>query len=241
MLVVICEDMTQHSQDLMDLCDRYASEHGYLMQTVSFSTPEKLFADPAARDADIVMLDIMMPTPEGSRPRGVETARRLRAEGYRGAIIFTTTSKDFYAEGYEIGAAHYLIKPLTYDAVSEALARAILLIARPERIITVPINRTQVPIAQSLIRYVEVFGHETLLHTDRETLRVLLPLKKILELLDGDPFLRCYRSYIINMDYVKSVQEDCFILDGDVKIPLPTRNRQLLKKDYYTYRLSRAL
>lgn len=237
MLIVFCEDMPLDMERLMDLCDRYAEEKGYRFETACYAHSDALLADPDARRADIIMLDIMMPCEEGHRSAGVDTARRLRSEGYEGAIVFTSTSEDYYPEGFEVGAMHYLIKPLTYEAVVQALDRAISMIRAPERIITVPVNRIQVSVPLCQIQYAEVYGRETILHTNGDTLRVLLPLKSIERMLEGGPFLRCYRSYIINMDCVASMEENCFVLLDGTRIPLTLRNRQALRERFFTYHL----
>lgn len=239
MIIAICEDTTADMEIILDLCDRFGREHGYLVDVLLYPSAEKFFADPKAREADVVMLDIMMPGPQGTFPAGVQTARTLRADGFAGAIIFTTTSKEYYVEGFEVGAVHYLVKPLAYEDVETALERAQRLIDPPRRMITVPVNRVQVQIAQDVIKYAEVFGHETMLHTTTESLRVLLPLKKIEALLGDAPFLRCYRSHIINMDFVQTMQGDHFVLEGDVAIPITVRNRQSIREKYFAYRLAK--
>lgn len=237
-LIAICEDSPHDMEAMLDLCDRFASARGYVMDTLPFASAEALLLDAGAKDADVLILDIMMPGPEGEGPAGVVLARQVRRDGFAGAIIFTTTSPDYYPEGFEVGAAHYLIKPVTDDAFAGAMARAIRQVERPERMISVPVNRIQVSVAESSIAYAEVYGRETVLHTTGEQVRVLLPLKKIEQLLSGDPFLRCYRSYIINMAYVQSLEEDHFVLRGGVRIPISLRSRQALKKRYFDYRLA---
>ncbi len=45
---------------------------------------------------------------------GIDAANILRGKGYNGTLIFTTTSREHYAEGFDLAAAHYLIKPITW-------------------------------------------------------------------------------------------------------------------------------
>lgn len=240
MLIVICEDRLEDMERNLDLCERYAKEHRYAISTLCYPNAEKLLADAAAREADVFLLDIIMPWGDSTGPAGIALARQLRAGGYRGAIIFMTSSTDYYPEGFEVEASHYLLKPPSYDDFSAALGRVIRHTKAPERVITVPVNRIQVPIAASLIHYVEVYGRESLLHTSMEDIRVLMPLKKIESLLSGDPFLRCYRSYIINMDYISSMEEDHFVMEGGTRIPISLRSKQQLKERFFAYRLAKV-
>ncbi len=64
--------------------------------------------------ADILFLDIYM---EGAS--GIDAANILRGKGYNGTLIFTTTSREHYAEGFDLAAAHYLIKPITWESFCE--------------------------------------------------------------------------------------------------------------------------
>lgn len=240
MRVVLCEDKQKEMEALLDLCDRYGLDRGYRLEVDCYAHVDLLLADAASRGADIMLLDIMMPQEGQDAALGVEAARHLRAEGYRGEIIFTSSSPDFYPEGFEVGAAHYLLKPLPYEAFAHAMDRAVARLRRPERMIRVPVDRIAVTIPQNRILYAEVYGHETILHTTTEPLRVLLPLKNIEKLLEGDPFLRCYRSYIVNMDYIIEMEESCFVLRSSQRIPLTVRKRSALRERYFAYRLSKA-
>lgn len=237
MLIAVCEDTPRDMEAILDLCDRYSEAEGFKFECLVYAHAKALLEDARAREADILLLDIMMPGPDGSTPAGVELSRQLRAEGYAGAIVFTTTSLDFFQEGFEVEAAHYLIKPLQYEAFREGMARAMRRVKKPERTITVPVNRIQLCVEQRSILYAEVYGRETMLHTTGEALRVLLPLKEIEEMLDAEMFLRCYRSYIVNMLWIHSMEEDHFILKNGVKIPMSLRNRQKLKSQYFAFRL----
>lgn len=241
MLIAICEDTVKDMENVTALCDRYAEEYGYKIKTLQYKSAEDMLKDEEARDADILLLDITMPGPDDVLVpgAGVALARKMRADGFAGPIIFTTTSRDYYPEGFEVAATHYLIKPLRYEMIAQALARAVALIKQPERTVTVPVNRIQITIAQNTILYAEVFGRETMLHTLSEDLRVLLPLKNIEAMLDPALFLRCYRSYIINMGYVISMQEEHFLLKGNIRIPITLRNRQHLKERFFAYRLAK--
>lgn len=240
MRITVCEDTVQDMEKILDLCDAYGEKEGYRIDTLSYADAAKMLGDPQASEADIMLLDIMMPGESSPAPAGIAAARKLRARGYKGAIIFTTSSLDYYPEGFEVGALHYLVKPLSYNAFAQAMDRALQYVKRPERMITVPVNRLQLTIPRDAIRYAEVYGRETLLYTTAEKLRVLLPLKQIEALLDGDPFLRCYRSYIINMDYVRSMDENHFVLDDGVSIPISQRTKQAFKEHYLSYKLGKV-
>ena len=71
------------------------------------------------KDYDILLLDIEM---EGMD--GISLAKKLRQENDQVQIVFVTGFPDFMAQGYEVSALHYLLKPLEEEALCRVLDRA---------------------------------------------------------------------------------------------------------------------
>lgn len=233
MKLLILEDQMSDRDVLMAFLEKYAHQMGYALEALPCASLEKIPEENAAFDA--ALLDIMI---EG-HPAGVEAARALRARGFRGPIAFLTTSRDYYAEGFEVDAAHYLIKPYTYEAFREAMERLIRQAGRPRRTVELPVGRRRVFTAEDEILYVEVYGKKTLVHTVRGNLQVLLPLREVEALLAGEPFLRCFRSCIVNMEHIARVKEDAFVLDNGEQVPITLRSKEEIKGEYLDYRFEK--
>ena len=67
---------------------------------------------------DLVLLDIQMPGRSG-----VAVARAL-SQSLRPEIVFVTAFAEFAPEAFELEAADYLLKPVRFDRVQEAIRRA---------------------------------------------------------------------------------------------------------------------
>lgn len=233
MKVLILEDQEEDRDVLLAFLEKYVRHTGYELTPLYCAIPEEIPSESTAFDA--ALLDIMIK----DCPAGVETARALRAHGFRGPVVFLTTSRDYYAEGFEVEAAHYLIKPYTYEAFAEAMERLIRQAGRPRRTVELPVGRRRISVAENEILYVEVFGKETLVHTSRENLRVLLPLREVESVLAGESFLRCFRSCIVNMDYIACAEEDAFRLHNGERVPITLRNKDEIKGEYLNYRFEK--
>lgn len=72
----------------------------------------------AALEPDLVLLDIQMPGPSG-----VAVARAL-SRSSRPEVVFVTAFAEFAPEAFELEAADYLLKPVRFDRVQEAIRRA---------------------------------------------------------------------------------------------------------------------
>ena len=57
------------------------------------------------------------------RLNGMETARKIR-ETSNAMIIFVTAFKEYVFEGYDVGAFHYLLKPVDEHKFAEVMQRA---------------------------------------------------------------------------------------------------------------------
>jgi two-component SAPR family response regulator len=102
-------------------------ESGHI--ALPFSSAEDLLkhTDTHARSADAAALDILL---KGQELSGIDTARKLRAQGFEGPIVFLSSSKEYGPESYEVNAAGYLEKPVTADKISILLQTASAIIAR---------------------------------------------------------------------------------------------------------------
>ena len=235
MLFVICEDNQRDRTILAKYLERYSVEtETQLASPLLFSHTDELLYAPAALNADAMFLDIMMEGENGPAPLGVSTAQHMRQMGYKGAIVFITSSDGYYPDGFEVGASHYLLKPITYERFLEAVGRVVKKeLKRP--VILLPMDRAQTEVPVDSIRFVEVYDHHTMLHTEAGTLTTTLPLKDVESLLNDDGFLRCFRSYIINMAHVKKMGEDHFLMDNGQKVPISLRERKSIKSKYLAW------
>lgn len=233
--IAVCDDEGGDLRALAGLCRAYVAEHALLAEVYAFGSGEALLqAIAAGQSFDMLLLDICM---DGRN--GIETARLLRQNGYGGAIVYTTASTGFYAESYEVNAVHYLLKPFSQSAVYEALGRALRFTGRggQERTITLTTDRQSLTVPVGQIRYVEVYNHVTFVYIRGLRLQTGLSLHAMAEKLESGRFLRCHRSYLVNMDYIDFVrweQNGIVMADGTL-IPLSRRKKAPIRQAYTHY------
>jgi len=158
----------------------------------------------------VVFLDIYM-----KELTGMETARCLRELDTHCQIVFTTASPDFALESYRVRSAHYLVKPISELDVAEAIARCkeLLGIGR-DHVLRVTAERREHEIPYDSIFYIEIYNKQCLFHLTQGTITVHKTIDAVERLLPAPPFVRCHRSYIVNLDYVTDVGEDFTMRDG---------------------------
>ncbi len=166
---------------------------------------------------------------------GIETARDAGLTGQT-RFIFTTNSREHALEAFALNAAHYLLKPLTKEAVQEALRRCL---PRPgdaeSKLLKIKTSLGTVPIPMENILYIEVFNKVCTIHTEKNNFQTYTSLDALFELLDGVSFMKAQRSYIVNMKYIESFYFDHVVLQNGKEIVLSRNSRGELKNQYQQF------
>ena len=113
--IAICDDDAGQAARLQSDVTDWA--HGACAVTCFPSAEAFRFAGDT--DWDILLLDVEMPGMSG-----IDLAKRLRGAGCRAEIIFITSHFECMAEGYEVDALHYLVKPVPAEKLRAVLDRA---------------------------------------------------------------------------------------------------------------------
>ena len=171
------------------------------------------------RRFDLVFLDIQMPG-----LTGVEFAEML-PESTR--VVFITAYTDFALDGFRVNALDYLLKPVSYDDFRRAASRALNFYSERQArtsdidVITVKSEYRLRRIPVSDIRYVEGLKDYVKIYVEGEINPVLtlMSMKTLEQILPSDSFMRVHRSFIINMDYVRTVERNR-ILFGQESVPV---------------------
>lgn len=213
--IAICDDLESDRDYLKDLLNKWANDYSHLLNVDTFSSAESfLFHYEEAKDYDILLLDIEMGLMDG-----VSMAKKIRQDNDVVQIIFITGYSDYIAEGYEVNALHYLMKPVKEEKLFSVLERAIEKISKNDVVLNLETanGMERIPIYQ--IRFAEVFGNYVTIHASDDVV-VKMTLNEIEKLLD-ERFYRVGRSVIVNLNEVSRVtRTEIKLLDG-TSIHLP--------------------
>lgn len=230
MHIGICDDCSKDSELLKEYIKQYMDTHQFNYTISVFKSGEEFLENSAVNKYDIVFMDIYM-----KEKSGVETARILRNTDNACKIIFTTTSINHALDGFEVGAVHYLVKPIAYSDVEVGLDRCNQLFAQAEKYIEVKAGRTVTRVLLKDLIFAEVYSNTVTIHTLLGDVKAYISLDELGKLLPTDIFLRCHRSYIVNMNFISSQDGSDFILKNGSKIPIPKKDIQLVRKHYSDY------
>lgn len=230
MKIAICEDDTTQQNILTAVLDSYRTPTGEHVQYDVYQTGLDLLASINTHLYDILLLDILMPG-----FTGIETAREIRESNEKIPIIFLTTSQEFAVESYRVHAFDYLMKPVEQNALFETLDRAYVMKDNTlEKSIMVQTPKAVYILFLSQIEFVEINNRTLSFHLIDGTVKSISGRLSDYEdtLLKHSEFLKVHRSYIINMDFMKSMnQKSFFTLTGN-EVPISRNLLPTIKKRY---------
>lgn len=213
--IAICDDRAEDRDYVAGLVKRWADKTGAAVRLSEFTGGENfLFRAEDEGSFDILLLDIEMGAMDG-----VTLAKKLRKTNQTLQIVFITGYSDYIAEGYEVAALHYLMKPVKEEKLFSVLDRAVDKVRKDEKILNLEAAGQMVRIPVYTIRYADVQGNYVTVHavTDYTSKMTLSQLEKSLD----ERFHRVGRSAIVNLTKITRVTKtDIYLNDGSV-IPLP--------------------
>lgn len=229
MHIAICDDDRAAVELISSFVTDWATAHNIQVHIDTFPSAEAfLFHYADHKFYDILLLDIEM-----GELNGVDLAKTIRQENDTVQIVFITGYPDFMAEGYEVAALHYLMKPVSSEKLVSVLDRAVKNIGREKKAVLLPVDGEIIRVTVEDIQCVEAFDH-LLEITAHEIYTVKLPLHEM-EALLGDGFVCVHRGCLANLEHIKKITKTDVVLDCGKTLPVSRRlyadvNRAMLRR-----------
>lgn len=215
MRIAICDDEAAYRQILREKILQDSILYDYEVNITEYgSVSELLKAADGGFSADVFFLDIQMEQGGGD---GIRAGRELRRRGAGGLIIYVTGFIDYVQTGYEVRAFRYLLKSQIADMLPKVLAD-IRRELSGERFYF-QTGGENVGVEKGRILYLESSARVLRLVTGEEEYRFYDTLDHAESLL-GEGFLRCHRSFLVNMDKIQRHSAGEIVLEGNHAIPI---------------------
>lgn len=211
----ICDDNNIDSNYVSNLVNKWANERKYQINIDIFDSAEAfLFHYDGNKDYDILLLDIEM-----KKMDGVTLAREIRKTNKSVQIVFITGYSDYIADGYDVEALHYLMKPLKEEKLFVVLDRAVNRIIQNEKYLLLNYYDETIRIPLHEIVYIDVDRNYVTMHSNQD-----YTIKKTLGEIEKEldkRFFRIGRSVIVNLKYISRVTKTDVFLANNTILQLP--------------------
>ena len=239
MKIYICDDSKMDLLRLRHYLEKYAQSEKIDIEVEDFlAAADMLSAHAKAKEKPVlIFLDIYM-----NQMDGMEAANKLRSMGVNTSIVFTTSSKEHAMDAFQVYADGYLVKPFDYESFLHAISRVSSRLHADYKMIDVRIDRMNRKFRIKDICFAETENHGVRIHCMDNIYRASITMEGMRELIgEESSFIMCGRSYLINLDYVKSVDSEMIYMQDQETIPIPVRLRKQIKEQYQQYLLGKQV
>lgn len=241
MQIALCDDEKSCHETIKNLIGQYkqANSDRSLLLSSFYSGKELLNHVDEYGGFDLYILDCIMPEMDG-----IELGRALRRRDDRGMFFYLTTSPDFALDSYRVDALDYLLKPVNQLLFFRSLDKAFSSFSRTmQEMVSVKTSGSIriLPIAD--IRYAERTGKRIYYYmTDGSIIPSITFngsfLDAVSNLLSHNGMLLVGSSFVVNLAHVTEVTKTDMVLTGNLRIPIPRRIYDTVKKEWASFWLN---
>ncbi len=208
----------------VELLKKHASENENLI--VSLATTEVFEAIDFLKNnkVDLIFTDIQMPELTG--------IQLMKILDHSQKFIVTTAYQDYALESFNFHVVDYLLKPITKERFDTSVKKYIDFFQttsakNQSTYLFVKADGKQVKINFSDLIYIEGLKDYIRIHTKTEKILILETMKSFEEKLPNH-FKRIHRSYIINLDFLTSIDGNSVYLNQKI-LPIGETYRKEMK------------
>lgn len=172
---------------------------------------------------DLYILDIFIDS-----NLGTDIAKLIRKNDSNANIIFVTSSPDFALKSYEYQALHYLLKPVNYEDLRNALTR--MNYTEEPSLLCMTAGKGQVRIKLSDIICILNNKNKQMVISTHTSAHLNSTIKDIAaSLCDNEDFYRLSSGCILNLKRVVSLNSKEATLEGGNVVTIPRGRYRILK------------
>ncbi len=235
--IAVCDDNIDELSNMVRLIDLYrTSKHLGCEYAVFPNGFELVSALGKGKRFDIYCLDIIMPG-----FTGIDVAKEIRGFDKTAPILFFTSSPEFALESYSVKAINYVLKPIskeklffTFDEMLEQIKAK-----KDEDSIIVKSNDGIQKILISNLAFAEVIGRNVLYHLrSGKVVECTESFSSVCDtLLKYGCFIKPHRSYLVNMQYVDTIENHQVTLRTLSSVPVAQGKAREIKQQYLNYQM----
>lgn len=235
--IAICDDNIDELSNMVQLINQYRASKNFSCEYAVFPNGfELVSALEKGKRFDIYCLDIIMPG-----FMGIDVAKEIRGFDKTAPILFFTSSTEFALESYSVKAINYVLKPIskeklfiTFDELMEQIETE-----KDEDAVIVKSKEGIQKILISNLAFVEVLGRNVLYHLRSGKVIECTELFSSVcdNLIKYGCFIKPHRSYLVNMQYVDTIENHQMTLQTLSAVPIAQGKAREIKQRYLNYQM----
>lgn len=209
----------------LKIIENFCKKADFIHLEKSFTRPSEAFTYIGKSPVELLFLDIQMPTISG-----IDFYKSITKEIM---VIFTTAYSQYAAEGFNVNAIDYLVKPYSFERFLKAVKKADDYFGYLNRVessstpyIYIRADYNLIKLNLQDIKYIQGLDDYAKFHLEDDRIIVSrMTMKSIMEKLPSREFIRVHRSFIVPKSKVDRIRNKILMI-GDVEIPVGTSYEQ---------------
>lgn len=229
--IAICDDNNSYSQIIDFKLQKILNELNTEYKIFIADSLEQLQNYCENNNLDIVFLDICIGE-QNAIDWTIENSKNKNSQ-----FIFMTSYPEEAFNLSETNFCYFLVKSkMTDDQLKRATLKAISEITKKnEHLLILKSKDMNYAVDLQKITYIESFNNSIVIHIeDQENIVIYSTLKAFIDLCPPN-FLRCHKSYAVNMNSIKGYYPHKFVLPDGSCIPIPPKKYKEIIKRYKNY------
>ena len=196
---------------------RYLEQLDFIDEILECRNAMELEMHLKKKDWDLIFLDIAMPLISG-----IDFLRERKIKPF---VIITSAYQEYALESYQLDVTDYLVKPFSFERFLQAVQKVHyfhkLKSNYQENIeretgsyIYVKSDKRLQKIMLNDILYAESMQNYTRIYTRKEKILSLILLKKFIESLPANRFVRIHKSYVVALDKIEAIDPKKVVVNG---------------------------
>jgi len=178
-----------------------------------------------AERVDIVFLDVDMPELSGMDVADIISSFT--------SVIFTTAYPNYALQAFEKNGSDFLLKPISFDRFTKSVTKVQTLISNKNSnsiqssedeyfFINPGVKGKMIQLNYADILYVEGLKNYIVIYTTGGKHITYLSMKEVEKGLPQSKFIRIHKSYVVNINKIKSIDGNNVILTQNSELPIGT-------------------
>ena len=229
MKIAVCDDEKVFRYEFIELLNEYAAENNIIIDITEFDDGRKL-ADSGA-SFDMIFLDHQM-----NELNGLDTIKSIREKHIDTKGVFVSSYSEIVFDSMKYKAFRFIVKPVSRDKLFEALDSAREDLSHEYKIVVKDetFNESTVVYEKDMI-YAQADNVYTYIITEKGSYRYPYNLSALEEELRSGCFFRTNRSYIVNLEYIRSYDKTGITLSNGHKAVISRAKYKDFKNCYLNY------
>ena len=235
MEIAVCDDEPFICQQLTELITAYPQTEPMIVKT--FTSGDDLLN--AEASFDLVFLDIQLPEIDG-----LTVGEQLLSKDPDLILVLISSNFHYISQSYHIRTFQFMLKPIEPDFFAVEFKRCLQKYQKTRGYYTILSQREEVKLPIKDIVYVQSDLRESLFYlANGRKYATYRKLSDVAAVLEGFNFLRCHKSYLVNLSRISSHHKNELTVrigNQDKKLPISRHYQESFTQQYSQYQAKRV-